>query len=164
MFKQGPDRHLAFLLGAKEFLPFVPLTIARKSLSMWLLTATRWRIAWIPPHICASAQHRNPRSTASCVPKLTMEGNTDLSKTETLRAFEPAFLADFPTESPSKETMDFPTRIQWGLSGGPLTGMRMDINIPWHLLVWRKIKQEGQTAGFGPCFHLPGLHFGIPVF
>ena len=23
--------------------------------------------------------------------------------------------------------------------------------------VWLKIKQEGQTAGFGPCFHLPGL-------
>ena len=27
-----------------------------------------------------------------------------------------------------------------------------------------KIKQEGQTAGFGPCFLLPGFHFGIPVF
>ena len=26
--------------------------------------------------------------------------------------------------------------------------------------VWLKIKQEGQTAGFGPCFHLPGFHFG----
>ena len=22
--------------------------------------------------------------------------------------------------------------------------------------VWLKIKQEGQTAGFGPCFHFPG--------
>ena len=22
--------------------------------------------------------------------------------------------------------------------------------------MWLKIKQEGQTAGFGPCFHLPG--------
>ena len=22
--------------------------------------------------------------------------------------------------------------------------------------VWLKIKQQGQTAGFGPCFHLPG--------
>ena len=26
--------------------------------------------------------------------------------------------------------------------------------------VWLKIKQEGQTAGFGPCFHLPGFPFG----
>ena len=26
--------------------------------------------------------------------------------------------------------------------------------------VWLKIKQEGQTAGVGPCFHLPGFHFG----
>ena len=26
--------------------------------------------------------------------------------------------------------------------------------------VWLKIKQGGQTAGFGPCFHLPGFHFG----
>ena len=26
--------------------------------------------------------------------------------------------------------------------------------------VWLKIKQEGQTAGFGPCFHLPGQ----PIF
>ena len=30
----------------------------------------------------------------------------------------------------------------------------------WHwagrIWVWLKIKQEGQTAGFGPCFHLPG--------
>ena len=26
---------------------------------------------------------------------------------------------------------------------------------------WLKIKQEGQTAGFGPCFHLPGFQFGI---
>ena len=23
--------------------------------------------------------------------------------------------------------------------------------------VWLKIKQEGQTAGFRPCFHLPGF-------
>ena len=26
--------------------------------------------------------------------------------------------------------------------------------------VWLKIKQEGQTAGLGPCFHSPGFHFG----
>ena len=27
--------------------------------------------------------------------------------------------------------------------------------------MWLKIRQEGQTAGFGPCFHLPiGFHFG----
>ena len=26
--------------------------------------------------------------------------------------------------------------------------------------MWLKIKQEGQTAGFGPCFHLPGFHVG----
>ena len=26
--------------------------------------------------------------------------------------------------------------------------------------VWLNIEQEGQTAGFGPCFHLPGFHFG----
>ena len=25
-----------------------------------------------------------------------------------------------------------------------------------HIWVWLKMKQEGQTAGFGPCFHLPG--------
>ena len=25
---------------------------------------------------------------------------------------------------------------------------------------WLKTKQEGQTAGFGPCFHLPGFHVG----
>ena len=24
--------------------------------------------------------------------------------------------------------------------------------------VWLKIKQEGQAAGFGSCFHLPGFH------
>ena len=24
--------------------------------------------------------------------------------------------------------------------------------------LWLKIEQEGQTAGFGPCFHLPGQH------
>ena len=24
--------------------------------------------------------------------------------------------------------------------------------------VWLKIKDLGQTAGFGPCFHLPGFH------
>ena len=24
----------------------------------------------------------------------------------------------------------------------------------------RLTKQEGQTAGFGPCFHLPGFYFG----
>ena len=29
---------------------------------------------------------------------------------------------------------------------------------------WLKIKQEGQTAGLGPCFHLPGFHFGSHVF
>ena len=33
--------------------------------------------------------------------------------------------------------------------------------------VWLKIKEEGQTAGFGPCFHLPGqpileFHFFEP--
>ena len=26
--------------------------------------------------------------------------------------------------------------------------------------VWLKIKQEGQTAGLGPCFHLQRFHFG----
>ena len=26
-----------------------------------------------------------------------------------------------------------------------------------------KIKQEGQTAGFGPCFHLPGQPILVPV-
>ena len=33
--------------------------------------------------------------------------------------------------------------------------------------VWLKIKPEGQTAGFGPCFHLPGWLPGlilVPVF
>ena len=29
---------------------------------------------------------------------------------------------------------------------------------PCYIWVWLKI-QEGQTAGFGPCFHLPGFHF-----
>ena len=29
-----------------------------------------------------------------------------------------------------------------------------------NMWLWLKIKQEGQTAGFGPCFHLPGFHFG----
>ena len=27
-----------------------------------------------------------------------------------------------------------------------------------------KIKQEGQTAFFGPCFHLPGQAILVPVF
>ena len=26
----------------------------------------------------------------------------------------------------------------------------------WSIWVWLKLKQEGQTAGFDPCFHLPG--------
>ena len=30
----------------------------------------------------------------------------------------------------------------------------------WGKWVWLKSKQEGPTAGFGPCFHLPGFHFG----
>ena len=30
--------------------------------------------------------------------------------------------------------------------------------------VWLKIKQEGQTAGFGPRFHLPGQPILAPVF
>ena len=30
--------------------------------------------------------------------------------------------------------------------------------------VWLKIQQEGQTAGVGPCFHIPGFQLGIPVF
>ena len=29
--------------------------------------------------------------------------------------------------------------------------------------VWLKIKQEGQNAGFGPCFHLPGQPILVPV-
>ena len=29
-------------------------------------------------------------------------------------------------------------------------------NVGFSNWVWLKIKQEGQTAGFGPCFHLPG--------
>ena len=33
-------------------------------------------------------------------------------------------------------------RLQWGTT-----------YLVW---VWLKIKQEGQTAGFGPCFHFPG--------
>ena len=30
--------------------------------------------------------------------------------------------------------------------------------------VAQKVKQEGQTAGFGPGFHLPGFHFGYRFF
>ena len=30
--------------------------------------------------------------------------------------------------------------------------------------VAQKIKQEGQTADVGPCFHLPGFHFGYRLF
>ena len=30
--------------------------------------------------------------------------------------------------------------------------------------VWLKIIREGQTAGFGPCFHLPGQAIRVPVF
>ena len=33
-----------------------------------------------------------------------------------------------------------------------------------YIWLWLKIKELGQTAGFGPCFHLPGFYFGIPVF
>ena len=29
-----------------------------------------------------------------------------------------------------------------------------------HIWMWLKIKLEGQTAGFGPCFHLTGFHVG----
>ena len=30
---------------------------------------------------------------------------------------------------------------------------------------WLKINQEGQTAGFGPCFHSPArVPFWVPVF
>ena len=36
-------------------------------------------------------------------------------------------------------------------------GLSLNLKSKW---VWLKIKQEGQTAGFGPCFHLPGFHFG----
>ena len=32
-----------------------------------------------------------------------------------------------------------------------------DVQDKW---LWLKIKQQGQTAGVGPCFHLPGFHFG----
>ena len=32
------------------------------------------------------------------------------------------------------------------------------------ILVWLKIRQEGQTAGFGPCFHFPGFHFSTVFF
>ena len=57
-----------------------------------------------------------------------------------------------------------------------IEGVSTDFGLPkvgasqtgWHLCsvelmgtwVWLKIEQEGQTAGFGPCVHLPGLHFG----
>ena len=30
------------------------------------------------------------------------------------------------------------------------------LNSQFSVWVWLKMKQEGQTAGFGPCFHLPG--------
>ena len=39
--------------------------------------------------------------------------------------------------------------------------MLLNVGIP-HVVtrLWLKIKPEGQTAGFGPCFHLPRFHFG----
>ena len=33
-----------------------------------------------------------------------------------------------------------------------------------HIWVWLKIKQQGQTAGFGPCSHLPGQAILVLVF
>ena len=44
------------------------------------------------------------------------------------------------------------TSYQRGVFGAGAVVKRM-----W---VWLKIQQEGQTAGFGPCVHLPGSPFG----
>ena len=46
------------------------------------------------------------------------------------------------------------SRLAGGFGDHPNATLKLAI---W---VWLKINQEGQTAGFGPCFHLPGLDFG----
>ena len=46
--------------------------------------------------------------------------------------------------------------LSYGFNGNPATNSAY-----W---VWLKIKQEGQTARLGPCFHLPGFHFGYRFF
>ena len=42
------------------------------------------------------------------------------------------------------------------------------VKIGLHKWVWLKMTQEGQTAGFGPCFHFPGqpilVHFDLLTF
>ena len=46
---------------------------------------------------------------------------------------------------------------QWRLPSLKTNTTRVPSPKNW---VWLKIKLEGRTAGFGPCFHLPGFHFG----
>ena len=45
------------------------------------------------------------------------------------------------------------TEVEGDVSRRAKSG-RFEIRLP--IWVWLKIKEEGQTADFGPCFHLPG--------
>ena len=71
---------------------------------------------------------------------------------------------DLAEESPANATCELPKALRGcpGLRAEPLlasvrkhfhNSQRSKETWKW---VWLKIKQEGQTAGFGPCFHLPG--------
>ena len=54
---------------------------------------------------------------------------------------------------PPGETLDFLGK--WKL----LVRVSLDRTVVFFGGVWLE-KLKGQTAGFGPCFHLPGFHFG----
>ena len=55
-----------------------------------------------------------------------------------------------------------PTRCSLGLRNWRRRGVRprSKRRARCAIWVWLKMKQEGQTAGFGLCFYLPGFHFG----
>ena len=58
----------------------------------------------------------------------------------------------------------FPKRSPFRFTCNPNRGLSVILCVPktihCDIWVWLKINQEGQTAGFGSCFHLPGFHFG----
>ena len=51
--------------------------------------------------------------------------------------------------------MDAGFVVGFGQSATFMHNIYIYIYIYIYIWAWLKIKQEGQTAGFGPCFHLP---------
>ena len=134
--------------------------------SNWQTKARRAQpiICWFTANPFKGVEEKSPESTGQCCP-----AGVALSPPDSRNAWWhfPKQCAKQPPPKRGQTTEPHGWPELFGEDPVRITRVTVYLfkpNTPRATWAWLKIKQEGQTAGFGPCFHLPGFHFGTFFF